>query len=245
MNALLKRWIVVASAVFACSTTISLGVWQLSRAQQKTTLHDAMRARAKEPPVDTPQVLKSQYVASLEHRLARLTGLWLDDKTVFLDNRQMRDRVGFYVVTPLQIAPDRAILVYRGWVARNFMDRTILPQLPVQSDVVDVEGRIAPEPGKLYEFQSSAQGAIRQNLDHAALRAELNLDILPVVLMQSGSNTDGLLREWPVINAGVDKHYGYAAQWFALSVLIAGLTLWFQWLQPFFRRNKDSSTHAQ
>jgi surfeit locus 1 family protein len=36
------------------------------------------------------------------------------------------------------------------------------------------------------------------------------------------------LRDWPVVNAGVEKHHGYAAQWFALTALIVGLFAWFQ-----------------
>jgi surfeit locus 1 family protein len=43
---------------------------------------------------------------------------------------------------------------------------------------------------------------------------------------------DGLQRNWPVINSGVDKHYGYAFQWFALSLLMVGLFLWFQFFKP-------------
>ena len=31
---------------------------------------------------------------------------------------------------------------------------------------------------------------------------------------------------------GVEKHYGYAFQWFAMSALVLGLYLWFQWLRP-------------
>ena len=32
--------------------------------------------------------------------------------------------------------------------------------------------------------------------------------------------------------AGVDKHHGYAFQWFALCALTAGLYVWFQIIQP-------------
>jgi surfeit locus 1 family protein len=30
----------------------------------------------------------------------------------------------------------------------------------------------------------------------------------------------------------VHKHYGYAFQWFALALLVIGLYVWFQVLQP-------------
>jgi surfeit locus 1 family protein len=43
---------------------------------------------------------------------------------------------------------------------------------------------------------------------------------------------DGLLRDWPAPDAGLQKHYGYAFQWFALSALILGLYVWFQLIRP-------------
>jgi surfeit locus 1 family protein len=162
-----------------------------------------------------------------------------------LDNRQMHDRVGFYVVTPLRLPSGKAILVYRGWVPRNFIDRTALPQLPLPTGAVSVKGRIAPAPGKLYEPGAPQQTTIRQNLDIALFSAETKLPILPVVLMQSGDDADGLQRDWPVINTGVEKHYGYAAQWFAMAALIASLYIWFQLLQPYLRRTKESAPHVQ
>ena len=38
---------------------------------------------------------------------------------------------------------------------------------------------------------------------------------------------DGLVREWPDPGSGVDKHLGYAFQWYALAVLVAGLWIRF------------------
>ena len=34
---------------------------------------------------------------------------------------------------------------------------------------------------------------------------------------------DGLVRDWPDPGSGVEKHLGYAFQWYALAVLAAGL----------------------
>jgi surfeit locus 1 family protein len=62
-------------------------------------------------------------------------------------------------------------------------------------------------------------------------------------VVQIGAASEGLLREWPAINLGVEKHYGYAVQWFALTALIVGLFVWFQ-LRPLFVSSKDSSTHV-
>ena len=43
-----------------------------------------------------------------------------------------------------------------------------------------------------------------------------------------------------VIGAGVDKHYGYAFQWFGLSSLIALLYVWFQLVRRLLRPRPKS-----
>ena len=50
--------------------------------------------------------------------------------------------------------------------------------------------------------------------------------------MQIGAASEGLQREWPEVATGVEKHYGYAAQWFGLAALIAILYVWFQFIAP-------------
>ena len=54
------------------------------------------------------------------------------------------------------------------------------------------------------------------------------------VLQTSSPSTtgDGLRREWPLPTLGVDRHYGYAAQWFALAALMTGLYVWLQLVRP-------------
>jgi surfeit locus 1 family protein len=65
--------------------------------------------------------------------------------------------------------------------------------------------------------------------EHAA--AVLNGSL---VQLQAGADTppDGLLRNWPPVASGVDKHHGYAFQWFGLCALILILYVWFQILSP-------------
>jgi surfeit locus 1 family protein len=105
--------------------------------------------------------------------------------------------------------------------------------------MVDVAGTITPPPSKLYEPGPSASGLIRQNIDLAQFHVETGLTLLPVTLQQTGAAGDGLQRDWPAVNLGIEKNQGYAFQWFAMSVLIAGLYLWFQVIRRFFYRPQD------
>jgi len=230
-----QRWGVAVAAAGAAGITLSLGFWQWDRGQQKEALQAALQARAGLPPLDERQLAREP--AQLLHRQVTLTGRWEPAHTVFLDNRQMKGRPGFYVATPLRLQlpgqPGAVVLVQRGWAPRNFQDRQQLPAIETPLGSVTVRGRIAPPPAKLYEFEPAAAGAIRQNLDLEAFRAETRLPLLTgLSVQQLGPASEGLAREWPEAGSTAGKNYGYAFQWWALSGLIAVLYVWFQFVAP-------------
>ncbi len=236
-NERLRFWLITAAAVLAATVTASLGRWQLGRAAEKEALQARIEQRSSEPVLDGASLRQEVSVDALLHRRVAARGRWLTDRTVFLDNRQMYGRPGFFVVTPLQLEGSGAVvLVQRGWVARNFEDRTRVPAIATPAALVEVQGRIAPPPSKLYEMGPAEQGPIRQNLDLAQFRAETGLPLVPVSVQQTDAAADGLSRDWPQVNTGVEKHYGYAFQWFGLCALIAVLYVWFQIVRRYFPR---------
>lgn len=231
---MLKRLLIAAAAVLGIAVTASLGAWQWNRGEARTALHEAMAAKAATTPVEPPELMAvADGDLRLAYRPVRLRGQWLPERTVFLDNRQMNAAPGFYVVTPLRLEGSQAVvLVQRGWAPRNFQRRDALPAVQTPAGVVEVAGRLAPPPAKLYAFAKEEKGTIRQNLDLAAFRAETGLALLPLSVQQTGAPSEGLLRQWPQAGSGAEKNYGYAFQWWAMSALIAILYVWFQLVLP-------------
>jgi surfeit locus 1 family protein len=229
---------VTLAAVAGVAGTAALGRWQLGRAAGKEALQAQIEARAQLPVVDGASLAAAAELESLLHRRVDAVGQWVAERTVFLDNRPMKGRPGFYVVTPLRLrGSDTVVLVQRGWVPRHFEDRMRVPAIATPAGLVHVQGRIAPPPSKLYELGAAESGAIRQNLDLAQWRAETGLALAAVSIQQQADGAaDGLARDWPPIATGVEKHYGYAFQWFGLSALIAALYVWFQIVRRFKRR---------
>lgn len=234
MSRLRIRFLIVTLATLAgMLLTASLGRWQLNRAAEKEALQAAIDERGRLPAVDVRNVYASPADESLLHRRVSARGTWLAEHTVFLDNRQMHGRVGFYVVTPLKLegsanSEEAVILVQRGWAPRDFQDRLHVPEVATPAGTVAIEGRLAPPPTRLYDMGEAGTGRIRQNIDLAAFRAETALPLAWFSIQQDGDAQDGLLREWPLVNTGVSKHYGYAFQWFGLCALMALLYVWFQ-----------------
>ncbi|HEY4068447.1 MAG TPA: SURF1 family protein [Burkholderiaceae bacterium] len=233
--------VILAATLAGTVLTANLGAWQLRRAAQKIALQDALDGRAKQPAIAQRELAATAGQAlEQQYRPVQLRGHWVPERTVFLENRQMRARVGFYVVTPLQLS-DRpeAILVQRGWVPRDQRDRTLLPAVPTPAGEVEVDGHLGPPPSKLYDFGGAERGLIRQNIELDAFKTESGLRLAPLSVQQSDSPStagDGLLRDWPRPAVDVQMHYGYAFQWFAMCALMAGLYVWFQLVRPRLRR---------
>lgn len=228
--------VVLLAAVLGAAVTARLGWWQLDRAAQKNALQAALDSRSALPVLPATDLASDEATAAEQHhRRVLLAGRWMPEATVYLENRQMAGRVGFFVVTPLLLADGTAVAVQRGWQARNMQDRTAVVVPPTPAGPVTVAGRIAPAPARLYDFDGAASGPIRQNLRLADYSRETRLLVRPFSVLQDGTPTDppdGLLRQWPAPAAGLQKHYGYAFQWFALAALILGLYVWFQLLRP-------------
>ena len=261
--------VVTLAAVLALAATVSLGRWQLSRAAQKEALQARIDAQKLKAPLSQAEFLALGEAAGEMHRPVRLRGLWLTAQTVYLDNRQMHGTPGFYVLTPFALeGSEQAVMVQRGWVQRNFVDRTQLGAVETPPGIVELTALIEPPPSHLFELGAKAAAApapaasaaapapsaagasapapgiqgsspIRQNLDLEAFRAETQLPLrTDVSLQQSGPASEGLQRDWPAPALGLERHYGYAFQWFGLSALVVILYVWFQFISPFRRARR-------
>jgi surfeit locus 1 family protein len=234
-------WVLLAALALALLTA-RLGVWQLDRAAQKQALQAAIEAQSTAPELPAAALPATQEEADrVRFRRITLRGEWLAEHTVYLDNRQMNGRPGYFVLTPLKLPGGDAVLVQRGWLPRHAAERTRIAPYDTPRGEVVVEGRIAPWPSRLVSLGAEASGPIRQNLDFAAYAAQTQRVLRPLSITElprAAVPGDGLLRDWPMPAVDVAKHYGYAAQWFALSALTAGLYVWFQLIRP--RRRADA-----
>lgn len=268
-----RFWLVTVAAVLTLAATVSLGRWQLSRAAQKEALQASIEAQKQKPPLTQAEFLALQQPSDELHRPVRLRGLWLTPQTVYLDNRQMHGVPGFYVLTPFALeGTEQTVMVQRGWVQRNFVDRTKLGAVDTPAGIVEVTGLLEPPPSHLLELGTPAPAPaapaaapataaapeapapaapatptpavegyspIRQNLDLEAFRAETKMPLrTDVSLQQTGPASEGLQRDWPAPALGLERHYGYAFQWFGLSALVVILYVWFQFITPFRRARR-------
>ncbi|PUE09213.1 transmembrane cytochrome oxidase [Limnohabitans sp. T6-5] len=240
-TALWQRVLILILSILGMAITVYLGIWQLGRGAQKVALQESKQQQAALAPLDGLSLGSASDSVDnrrgMIYRKFQIQGHWLNKHTVYLENRQMHGRPGFFVMTPFKLLQsDVVILVQRGWAPRSFSDRAALPNIATPNEEVRIQGHLAPWPSRLYDFGGEEVGQIRQNLDFAQYKLQSALPLLEVSLLQDGPASEGLLRDWPAPVNGAEKHQGYAFQWFGLSVLIALLYVWFQIVQP--RRSK-------
>jgi surfeit locus 1 family protein len=214
------------AAIAGIALTAAAGNWQLERAHQKERLQLTYDRGA----ADAPAALSAVPTDAEQLRFRRLqvTGEFVPQAAVLLDNKVLAGVAGYHVIMPLRIAGSpKYVLVNRGWVAAGAY-RSRLPEVRTPAGIVTVVG-IAVLPGRFLELSgTNASGPVWQNLTIERYRSRMQLDIQPVLIEQHNDLGDGLARSWSRPDFGVARHYGYAAQWFSLCGLIVFLYVFFQ-----------------
>ena len=204
------------AAIAGIAAALALGNWQLDRAAQKRAAQARFEAMAAQPPIDVTGVELA--AADVDLRRVQARGVFDPRQAVYIDNRIHHGVPGYEVVMPLKLeGSDRYVLVNRGWVART-ADRAQLPSVATAQDAVTVRGiAMVPHKRTLELSDHVMEGAIWQNLTIERYREARALKIQPFLIRQDNEAADGLVREWEAPDFGIDRHYGYAFQWFALA----------------------------
>ena len=233
-------WPTLAMLVLVVAT-VSLGNWQRDRAAEKEALAAQAAAAAAGPPVDLTGSLTGSEAAAVLYHEVRATGEFDAAHQVLIDNRVHAGRPGFHVVAPLRLAQGgRYVLVDRGWVAQSAR-RTELPAAPPPAGAVTVSGRASLPPRYFELTRTSPAGALWQNLDIARIAAATGLDLLPIVIEQdeAGAPRDGLVRDWPPPDFGIERHRSYMLQWYSFAALAIVLWLALNW------RSRDQANDGE
>jgi len=187
-------WWAAALAAAGCVAGVLLGNWQSGRAEQKRAL-----AKAQET-----ITLRGSFDAKF---------------TVLLDNKTHQGRPGYQVVQPLRLADGKRVLVNRGWLAAG-ASRAQLPFVRTPPGEVALQGvRLDHFPRALEPAGTKRAGPVWQNVTVGEFAAWSGLALEPTVFEQHSALDDGLVREWPRPDAGVEKHESYALQWYSLAAL--------------------------
>lgn len=219
----LRRWLPPVAGVALIALFLALAAWQLDRAGQKKALTALFDESA---PYEN---LRPDGGQPLYQRVS-VRGRYLPDRQFLIDNIVKSSRVGYYVVTPLEVAPgEPLLLVNRGWIPKP--DGGGEPAIGVGGEPREVRGRIgrlprvALRPGEAIEpGQDWPRVAVYP--ERSDIADSLGREIAEPVLLLAPAAEDGFARQWEPDRNGPMMHYGYAFQWSALAVAVAVVLVW-------------------
>ena len=220
----ISGWLPYALGAVLVAQFAGLGVWQISRAQEKRGIQEAFDR----------QTGFTRFVHGMDVKpFQRLSAEGVFDAAhqFVLDNIIVNSRNGHYVLTPLVYANDEPVLIVnRGWTEKSGED--IDPSaLALPDKRVTVRGRAGALPRAGYRMGEPVESsstwplhAVYPTLDELA--AYLGREVQPFVLLMEPGEGPGLLRRWEPAEIGPGRHYAYAFQWFAMAAVLAGLLAW-------------------
>jgi len=212
---------------------ISLGIWQLNRADAKRERLAIYKANSSQAAANLQDIRFSAEKPTedvrdqLMYRKLSVTGKYLSQYLFARDNRQEKGRIGFHVFTPFKVSTNnKVILVNRGWVEMKNHKR-VIPDVKTADKEITLSGMayyLSKPPLELGDKREVSQSRmIVQNINISDLAEDLKLDLYPIVLLLDKNADSGFVRNWKIISAPAEKSTSYAVQWFSFALIIFGL----------------------
>jgi surfeit locus 1 family protein len=200
---------------------ISLGFWQLERADEKRAIEDQIaNANAN----DVELITDVDLLSEKEYYHVRLQGSYIKDKQFIYDNQIVDQISGYYVLTPFVLKGDsRAILINRGFIPWNGR-RDQIADIDIGAKIAEVKVQIS-KPVKRMELKASEITqdfpVLVQALDVDEMSAIASLDFANIVGLLGPESENGFVRKWDPYTGSIERHIGYAIQWFLMALVLS------------------------
>ncbi len=223
------------AAIVLVPFLISLGLWQLDRADQKKVIDNSVKEAQQKVALNINTFVKNSHIKKENfkqeiYRTASISGHYDNDHQFLLDNRTHKGKAGFHVLTPFILNnTDKAILINRGWITYQGT-RDNIPDISISQDTINILGVmkqqaraivLSNDTGKV----NTSYPKLIQSIELAELAKELELELLPIVIELDKKDNTGFIREWQPYYGSIDKHNAYALQWFAMAAILLFLFL--------------------
>ena len=221
-DSLQENKLLTSFSIFFVFVFVFLGIWQIERAANKEGLLQDFNSEQESPPTR----LTSQ---SPNWSRVFVDGVFDSSRQILIDNQIHNGKVGYKIFTPFRFDDNKIVLVDRGWIGQG-QSRSDLPQL----NILEKKSRIiatvtSPEQGVLAgsELITNEWPRVSQSKAVEVIASAFNEPILDIVLVldPGSSQITEFIQIKPFAITPV-KHYGYAMQWFTMSIVLLGMFLY-------------------
>ena len=198
----------------------SLGFWQLDRADQKRTIEASIQ-KANTGVVEL--IINQNELLNKEYYEVRLQGSYISDKQFIYDNQIVDQASGYYVLTPFVLTgQSNAIMINRGFIPWNGR-RDQLADIAVDSASREIKIQVS-NPIKRIELKTSDISnqfpVLIQAIDFDVIEEISSTSFVDVIGLLDPSSDDGFVRKWEPYTGSIEKHIGYAIQWFLMALVL-------------------------
>ena len=200
---------------------ISLGFWQLDRADEKRAIEDQI---ASANSGDVELVTSVEFLKDKEYYHVRLQGSYVGDKQFIYDNQIVDQISGYYVLTPFILkGTSKAVLINRGFIPWGGR-RDKLANVDIGEKTTEVKVQISIPVKRMELKVSETTGdfpVLIQALDLDEMSTIASLDFASVVGLLNPESENGFVRKWEPYTGSIERHIGYAIQWFLMAFVLA------------------------
>lgn len=213
----LWAWLLVSLLL---ALMISLGFWQLERADEKQALLEAYEAAGASDARPMPEPAEP---ATAAPEALRIEGRYREDGHLLLDNQLRNGRLGVRVWTPFERHNGEIVLVDRGWIPAPERDEQ--PDVSMQTLPGDARGywRRFPQSGFAVDNAICGSDAAIHRVQYPAyeeLACRYDAPLARGLLLLDPQEPEGFLREWQPVHLDPSVHWGYALQWFGFAIAL-------------------------
>lgn len=211
--------------VVAFSILINLGLWQLSRADEKSQIEQKVTQREQLASIRLSELTAEQVNNPTGVRVS-IKATPVKGRYLLLDNQSVDGEVGYLALQLIKTQTGNSLLLERGFVPSSLY-RSELPKVDWLSEPFAFTGRLYNRSmNPLSQELHMEQGEVSriQNLNFSQLREAWRIDLVPYVV-QPIMDSWPYVQPWRPISMKPEKHLGYAVQWFSMAAVLALLAI--------------------
>ena len=218
--------------IFFLPLLLYLGSWQISRGFEKKEIWEAYSVNKTLTPLAEKE-LSVYKKEDLIYRSVVIKGSYIN-QSFLLDNRIYRSKKGYEIFTPFKSENDKLYLINRGWTND---DVGYYPFAAPEGNL-HIEGIISPFEKyglnlsnlKVSESFPVVLQELTYSLASDLLGKEVNIENLVIHL--SAASEGSFEPIWGPTELKAPRHWGYAAQWLGLALVLVFLYFYYGFKPP-------------
>ncbi len=226
------NWVIAICVLLTMSGFIRLGIWQLSRAQEKIQIQESFLELSEQQasPIENLPIAGREFDAMQhQNRQVELTGHYLNENSIFLIYQTYEEQLGFEVITPFELSSlGLIVMVSRGWSGIR-SENELANALPKIYGELTLQGQIyvptEKEAARANNLENVNWPLTIRYLEINQLSSYFDSSIFPYVVRLGADQSGGLIRHWPAVTANTSQNFSYALQWFSMAIAVLMVSL--------------------